>query len=214
MDHILLLVLKRPNSLFFQMSKAQETKTHIIEQAATLFNQQGYSGTSVSDLMRATGLKKGGIYNHFHSKDELALEAFDFAVNCVRQKFMGALKGKRHAVDRLIAILSVYENILDNPPVQGGCPILNTAVESDDFHPALRERAQLAMDAWRDLIRRIVSKGVMRGEFHAEVDADIVATILIATIEGSVMLSKLYDDASHMERGLKHLKLYIQQQLL
>jgi AcrR family transcriptional regulator len=195
------------------MSKAQETKTRIIEQAATLFNQQGYSGTSVSDLMRATGLQKGGIYNHFHSKDELALEAFDFAVNCVQQKFMGALKGKRHAVDRLLAILSVYENILDNPPIEGGCPILNTAVESDDFHPALRERSQLAMDAWRDLIRRIVDKGIMRGEFQATVDADTVATILIATIEGSVILSKLYSDASHMERGLKHLKLYIQQQL-
>ena len=195
------------------MSKAQETKTRIIEQAATLFNQQGYAGTSVSDLMRATGLQKGGIYNHFHSKDELALEAFDFAVNCVQQKFMGALKGKRHAVDRLLAILSVYENILDNPPIEGGCPILNTSVESDDFHPALRKRSQLAMDAWRDLIRRIVDKGIMRGEFQATVDADTVATILIATIEGSVMLSKLYGDASHMERGIKHLKLYIQQQL-
>ncbi|WP_103669680.1 TetR/AcrR family transcriptional regulator [Pseudanabaena sp. BC1403] len=195
------------------MSKAQETKTRIIEQAATLFNQQGYAGTSVSDLMRATGLQKGGIYNHFHSKDELALEAFDFAVNCVQQKFMGALKGKRHAVDRLLAILSVYEDILDNPPIEGGCPILNTSVESDDFHPALRKRSQLAMDAWRDLIRRIVDKGIMRGEFQATVDADTVATILIATIEGSVMLSKLYGDASHMERGIKHLKLYIQQQL-
>lgn len=192
------------------MSKAQETKTRIIEQAATLFNQQGYSGTSVSDLMRATGLQKGGIYNYFVSKDELALEAFDFAVNCVQQKFMGALKGKRHAVDRLLAILSVYENILDNPPIQGGCPILNTAVESDDFHPALRERSQLAMDAWRDLIRKIVDKGIMRGEFQATVNADTVATILIATIEGAVMLSKLYGDVSYMERGLKHLKLYIQ----
>ena len=195
------------------MSKAQETKTRIIEQAATLFNQQGYAGTSVSDLMRATGLQKGGIYNHFVSKDELALEAFNFAVNCVQPKFMGALQGQRHAVDRLLAILSVYENILDNPPMQGGCPILNTAVESDDFHPALRARSQLAMDAWRDLIRRIVDKGIMRGEFQSTVDADTVATILIATIEGSVMLSKLYGDASHMERGLKHLKLYIQQQL-
>jgi len=192
------------------MSKAQETKTRIIEQAATLFNQQGYSGTSVSDLMRATGLQKGGIYNHFVSKDELALEAFDFAVNCVQQKFMGALKGKRQAGDRLLAILSVYENILDNPPIQGGCPILNTAVESDDFHPALRERSQLAMDAWRDLIRKIVDKGIMRGEFQATVNADTVATILIATIEGAVMLSKLYGDVSYMERGLKHLKLYIQ----
>jgi len=63
----------------------------IIEQAAALFNQQGYAGSSMSDLMRVTGLQKGGIYNHFRSKDELAL-AFDFAVNRVQEEFMGALK--------------------------------------------------------------------------------------------------------------------------
>jgi len=195
------------------MSKAQETKTRIIEQAAALFNQQGYAGSSMSDLMRVTGLQKGGIYNHFRSKDELALEAFDFAVSRIQQKFMGALKGKRLAVDRLIAILSVYEYMLDDPPIQGGCPILNTAVESDDAHPALRERAQLAMDAWRVLIQRIIAKGVMRGELRSTVDADTVATILIATVEGAVMLSKLYGDASHLERALNYLKTYVQDQL-
>jgi TetR/AcrR family transcriptional regulator, transcriptional repressor for nem operon len=195
------------------MSKAQETKMRIIEQAAALFNQQGYAGSSMSDLMRVTGLQKGGIYNHFRSKDELALEAFDFAVNRVQKEFLGALKGKRHAVDRLIAILSVYERMFDDPPVQGGCPILNTSVESDDAHPALRERAQLAMDAWRSLIQRIVDKGIMRGELYSKVDADTVATILIATVEGAVMLSKLYGDASHLERALNFLKTYVQYQL-
>ena len=195
------------------MSKAQETKMRIIEQAAALFNQQGYAGSSMSDLMRVTGLQKGGIYNHFRSKDELALEAFDFAVNRVQSEFLGALKGKRHAVERLIAILSVYERMFDEPPVQGGCPILNTAVESDDAHPALRERAQLAMDAWRILLQRIVDKGIMRGEWHSTVDADTVATILIATIEGAVMLSKLYGDANHLERAVNFLKTYVQHQL-
>ena len=195
------------------MSKAQETKMRIIEQAAALFNQQGYAGSSMSDLMRVTGLQKGGIYNHFRSKDELALQAFDFAVNRVQSEFMGALKGKRHAVERLIVILSVYERMFDEPPVQGGCPILNTAVESDDAHPALRERAQLAMDAWRILLQRIVDKGIMRGELHSTVDADTVATILIATIEGAVMLSKLYGDANHLERAVNFLKTYVQHQL-
>ena len=195
------------------MSKAQETKARIIEKAAALFNQQGYAGSSMSDLMRVTGLQKGGIYNHFRSKDELALEAFDFAVNRMQSEFLGALKGKRHAVERLIAILSVYERMFDSPPVQGGCPILNTAVESDDTHPALRERAQLAMDAWRILLQRIVDKGIMRGELHSTVDADTVATILIATIEGAVMLSKLYGDANHLERAVNFLKTYVQQQL-
>jgi TetR/AcrR family transcriptional regulator, transcriptional repressor for nem operon len=195
------------------MSKAQATKAHIIEQAATLFNQQGYAGSSMSDLMRVTGLQKGGIYNHFRSKDELALGAFAFAVERIQQRFRGALRGKRHAVDRLTAILDVYENFLSDPPVQGGCPILNTAIESDDTHPALREQAQLAMDGWRSLIERIVVKGVARGELQPIADGQTVATILIATIEGGIMLSKLYDDPSHLERALNHLNTYVQQQL-
>lgn len=61
------------------MSKAEETKEKIIKQAAQLFNQYGYAGSSMSDIMRATRLQKGGIYNHFQSKQELALAAFDFA---------------------------------------------------------------------------------------------------------------------------------------
>jgi TetR/AcrR family transcriptional regulator, transcriptional repressor for nem operon len=195
------------------MSKAQATKSHIIEQAAALFNQQGYAGSSMSDLMRATGLQKGGIYNHFSSKDELALAAFDFAANRIQQNFMGALHGKRHAIDRLMAVLSVYEHMLDDPPIAGGCPILNTAIESDDTHPALRQRAQLAMDAWRNLIRRIVDKGILRGELRSTVDRDTVATVLIATIEGAVMLSKLYSEPSYLERALDHLKTYVQSQL-
>jgi len=69
------------------------------------------------------------------------------------------------------------------------------------------------MDAWRILLQRIVDKGIMRGELHSTVDADTVATILIATIEGAVMLSKLYGDASHLERALNFLKTYVQHQL-
>lgn len=195
------------------MSKAEETKTRIIQQAAVLFNQQGYAGTSMSDLMRMTGLQKGGIYNHFRNKDELALAAFDFVANYLQQQFIGALKGKRHAVDRLVAILSIYEHLLDDPPLQGGCPILNTAVESDDTHPALRHRTQQAMDAWRNLIRRVVEQGIRRGELRSTVDADTVATVLIATIEGAVMLSKLYGDLAYLGQALNYLKTYVQHQL-
>jgi TetR/AcrR family transcriptional regulator, transcriptional repressor for nem operon len=193
------------------MSKAQDTRNRIVEQAATLFNQQGYSGASMSALMQLTGLKKGGIYNHFGSKDELALEAFAFTIHRIQQKFGGALKNKRHAVDRLIAIFNVYGALLEDPLLQGGCPILNTAVESDDTHPALRESAKQATDIWRSLIHRIVEKGVIRKELHATVDAENVSSILIATIEGGIMLSKLYGEPTHLQRALNHLIAYVQQ---
>ena len=195
------------------MSKAQQTQHHILEQSAALFNQQGYAGSSMADVMRITGLQKGGIYNHFSSKDELALAAFDFAVQQMQMRFLGVLKGKRHALDRLMAILSVYETLLENPPIEGGCPLLNTAIESDDTHPALRERTQLAMTNWLNLLQSIVQRGIDRGELQPTIDPEMVVTVLMATIEGGVMLTKLYGDSIYMQRSIAHLKAYLQQQV-
>jgi AcrR family transcriptional regulator len=191
------------------MSKGEETKTRIIQQAAELFNQQGYAGSSISDIMRVTGLQKGGIYNHFQSKDELALQAFDFAIACVSQHTLAAVRSKHHAIERLEAIIEVFSTFVNNPPIKGGCPLLNTAVESDDTNPALRDRAQQAMNSWRNLISQIIDKGITRGEIRSGVDADEIATIIIATLEGAIMMSKLYGDAIHMQRVMKHLKQYI-----
>ena len=61
------------------MTKGERTRQEIVRNAAPLFNTKGYEGTSLSDLMAATGLQKGGIYRHFASKEELAAEAFDYA---------------------------------------------------------------------------------------------------------------------------------------
>lgn len=88
---------------------------------------------------------------------------------------------------------------------------MNTAVESDDTHPALRDRAQQAMNDWRSLIVRIVEKGIVRGELPPTVKPEQVATILIATIEGAVMLTKLYGDASYLQQAIDHLKTHVRQ---
>ncbi len=129
--------------------------------SAQLFNRQGYFGSSLTDIMRETGLEKGGIYNHFSSKEQLALEAFDYAYGLVEQRMRLALAGKLNAIERLLAIVSVFEGIVEDPPVAGGCPILNTAIEADDANEALRERARVAMDSWRTTIHRIVNKGIL-----------------------------------------------------
>src|SRR6266436_2118879 len=74
------------------VSKGQETKQEIVRKAAHLFNQKGYAGTSLSDLMDATGLQKGGIYRHFSGKEELATEAFDYSwQKAVTGRLEGAL---------------------------------------------------------------------------------------------------------------------------
>ena len=192
------------------MSKAQQTKARIIHQAAELFNQKGYAGSSIADVMQATGLKKGGIYNHFKSKDELALAAFDYAVSLMSQEVWQAVKTERNAIRRLQALTSAYLIYIDEPPILGGCPILNTAIEADDLDSPLRDRALAAIDSWRSLIVRIVQKGIKKGEVRSTVEADTVATIIICTIEGAIMMSQLEKNPIHLQRAIAHLQGYIE----
>jgi TetR/AcrR family transcriptional regulator, transcriptional repressor for nem operon len=192
------------------MSKAKITRENILQKAAELFNKKGYSGVSMSDIMRATGLQKGGIYNHFQSKEELALNALDLAFNLVNQRFLNVLKGKAHAIERLEAIISLYLTfVIDEPLLPGGCPILNTAIDNDDTNSALLLKTQEAMNSWRQLICQIIEKGIARGEISQTVEADFVATIIISSLEGALMMSQLYKKRIHMERVNEHLNKYL-----
>jgi TetR/AcrR family transcriptional repressor of nem operon len=195
------------------MRKGDKTREYIIMQAANIFNQQGYFGSSVSDIMRETGLRKGGIYNHFESKDELVLAAFDYAIQLVNKRYAHAIEGKSTALEQLIAIISVYDNIIEDPPLKGGCPLLNTAVESDDTHPVLREKAREAMDRWLRFIRIIIKKGIKLGEIRNNIDVDAVATFIVSTIEGGVMVSKLYQDSAYMHSVIDQLTHFIEHTL-
>ena len=187
-------------------TKGEKTRRRIVERAAGVFNTKGYFGSSMTDLVQEIGLEKGGIYNHFASKEELALEAFDYAVGTMQERFQAALEGKEGALERLFAIVDVLGGLVEDTPVAGGCPILNTAVESDDAHMELKGRAREAMNGWLRLIGSIIKEGVRNGELRPGTDARETASVVVATLEGAVMLSRLYDDPAYMNRSVGHLK--------
>ncbi len=193
------------------MAKGERTRRRIIERAAPVFNTLGYSRASMGDLTRATGLEKGGIYNHFASKEALALAAFDHAVELVGARFAAALAGEAAAPARLAQIVGVFAAYLEEPPLPGGCPILNTAVESADTEPALRARAQAAMADLQRLIGATVKAGVARGELRPDADPRAVAAVVTATMEGAIMLGRLYDDPAPVRYAADHLRGYLAQ---
>ena len=191
-------------------TKGEQTRQRVVEASAPVFNQRGYWGASLRDLMSATGLEKGGIYNHFRSKDELAAAAFEHNVEGIGELLRSALAAHRDAPGRLRAVLDVYRGFAVRPPFAGGCPILNAATETDDTHPALRDRVREAMRRLReDTLVRIVERGIERGELRQSVDPDVVATVFVATIEGALMLAQLYRDPSYVSVATAHLDDYI-----
>jgi AcrR family transcriptional regulator len=192
------------------MTKGDDTRQAILEQAAQVFNQRGYFGTSMDDLMRATNLTKGGIYNHFGSKEALAIEAFEYALERVHQRFRETLGKRRTTRSRLEAFITMFRLHIDDPLFDGGCPVLNTAIEADDTNPALLERAQLICEDWQNFIIRTVNKGIELGDVPPDTDGQTVASVIIATLEGGIMLSKLYGDERHVHRVVEHIQRYVE----
>ncbi len=191
------------------VAKGAQTRERIVESAATVFSKRGFFGASMTDLLEATGLQKGGLYNHFASKEQLALESFDWAVRHVEERYAAALDGVEGAVDRLLAIVEVIRGLVEDHALPGGCPILTTAIEADDTMPVLADRARAAMTRWQRLIGSNVKAGVARGELKPDADPYAVATIVTATLEGAVFLSKLYDDPVSMRRAVDHVAAYV-----
>ncbi len=195
------------------MRKGERTRKLIIEKAACLFNQRGYVASSMVDVMQETGLERGGLYNHFGSKDELAVQAFHHAVESVGTKFREALTAKKQTADRLLAFLDVFSQLFEGSPIPGGCPIMNVAIETDTVHPFLKEEAKQAMALLHQSIERVVLRGIERGDVRPQVKPDEVATLMLSSLEGALMLSRLHDDKKFLVQMIAFLQEYIQKQL-
>lgn len=180
-------VAKRPAAP--ALRKGAATRHRVIQQTAPVFNTKGLSGSALSDLMEATGLQKGGLYRHFASKEELALEALNYSLELVEQARFGDLDPTAPGVDQL---QTFARNFIERPsPLPGGCPILNTSVEHDDGNPSLRQAAQKAVLRWLSRLADIVRAGQSKGEIRRSVPPAELATMLLAALEGAVAISRL-----------------------
>ena len=195
------------------MNKGDATRAEILRRSAAVFNTRGYFGTSLADVMEATGLKKGGIYNHFDSKDDLAAEAFGYSVDVMRTRWLDAISGKQTAAEQLTAVIDDFCRMRGDPILPGGCPLLNTAVDSDDAHPALRARVHDAFALWHGLLTSIVTRGIAAREFRDDVDAGRVATTIIMSLEGAMALSGVFEEAKPLEVAREHLHDYIDSEM-
>jgi TetR/AcrR family transcriptional regulator, transcriptional repressor for nem operon len=170
-------------------SKGESTRQAILEHAAPLFNQRGFEGCSITDIMAATGLQKGGIYRHFSSKEELAEAAFRHSLKLTLRRRRGDLTQARTPLDKLRLLV---EHFVHTPTaVAGGCPLLNTAVDTDDGNPALRTLVRRAFRAWRRRISSLAQQAIDAHELRPDTDVLWLANTVISTLEGAVMLSRL-----------------------
>jgi TetR/AcrR family transcriptional repressor of nem operon len=193
------------------MGKGEQTRHDIIRKAAPLFNQRGYDGAAMSDLMKATGLEKGGIYRHFSSKEALAAEAFDYAWGEAFNARIHDLDGISNSVNKLKQLITNF--VERRGIIPGGCPLLNTAIDTDDGNSVLRERARKALRKWRNYIISVVNAGIKAREIRPRVDGKVVATLIISTLEGATMIYRLERNEEALRAIHAHLFSYLETEL-
>lgn len=121
----------------------------------------------MSELMKATGLEKGGIYRNFDSKEQLAAEAFEYA-------WQAAIDTRRRDLDSISNSVEWLKQFVDNfinrrPLVPGGCPLLNMAIDADNGNRALRQLALEALRRWQRDFTEVITRGIARKEIESAV---------------------------------------------
>lgn len=192
------------------MSKGEETRQRIIAVAAGIINQRGYKGCSINDIMAATGLEKGGIYRHFESKEELAAEAFDFAWANTFSLRTHDLDSISDPIDRLKQHIARFAY---RSQIPGGCPLLNTAIDSDDGNPVLRERVRKALRNWQAMLRKTLEEGIAQGSINPRLNIENAANHIIASLEGGMVISRLERNDTALHSARQYLENYLETQV-
>jgi TetR/AcrR family transcriptional regulator, transcriptional repressor for nem operon len=189
------------------ITKGERSRRKIVETAAVLINQKGFTGCSMGDIVAASGLEKGTLYGHFSTKEELALLAFDYAWKDTSDKRLRNVDTASNAVDKLKLHVDNYVN---TPSFPGGCPLLNFAVDTDDGNLALRTRVRKALKGWEDFLAKIVQDGQSAGEINPEIAPHSVANLVISILEGGTVLARINKRSAALDDAQRHLNLYLE----
>lgn len=191
----------------------KDKRQYIIEKSAPVFNRKGIAGTYITDIMEKGKVKKGGVYFHFESKDEIAIEAFHFLRSKLTESFDQAISVEKTAKGKLFALLNAYERVATSPDF-GGCPLLNFGTESDDTHPAIKKLVKDGTISSQHRIKTIIRDGITKKEFSKKWDAENFALRAFALIEGGIFISRITGNMDQMHVLMETLKKEIKEQMI
>ncbi len=186
-------------------TKAERTKQFILEKAAPIFNAKGIAGTNIDDVLAATKLTKGSIYSHFLNKEDLALQTTDYLLKRICSGIGQVMGREKTAKAKIHAYLDFNKDPL-NTYIQGGCPLFNAAVESDDNQAVVKEQVAGVLRSTRDTLTRIITNGIKDGELSKNLDASSFVFKMFSAIEGATVICRTMDDIKPMRELIRNLK--------
>lgn len=191
-------------------SKGEITKQKVLETARELFYLNGYNNTSIDDILKASKIKKGNLYFHFRSKEELGYAVLDSYLTGEGGMIERILAGSGSPMERVYRLFDSSKKHLSGQGCRGGCPIGNFALEMSDIHNGFRKKINAVFDAWCGHLEKLLREAKQADEIPPSIDTKALACFMVAVWEGGVMLVKTRKDPRVMGDCIKSLKGIVQ----
>lgn len=192
------------NSQMF-MKKGERTKQLIIEKASDIINTKGMAATSVEDVLEAAKITRGCLLGHFPTKEDLNQACADFMLTSFRDIRNNHMEKGQTALEKIMGYFDFHKQPL-RTPVEGGCPIMNLAVEADDTNPYVNRLVRKEIDHNITLFTNIFEEGKANGEFSGDLDSEEFATKMFAAIEGAYVFCRSKNSQKPMKIVIAGLK--------
>jgi AcrR family transcriptional regulator len=191
--------------------RGRASRERIVERAAELFAERGVAATSLDEVLAAAGAGKSQLYHYFRGRDELVAAAV--GLRCAQ--VLAGLTQALSAVASLAELEQALAAFADGYEQMGlpGCPIGSLAAEVAERNEDARQRAAAAFDAWEQLFADALERMRERGELRTDAPSAVLATALLASIEGGMALSQTRKDPASLriavESGLAQVRTYL-----
>ena len=196
------------------MSKGDETRTRVLVQTGGLMNRTGYLATPLSAILHAVDLQKGGLYNHFSSKEELALEAFGTNAEILGAHLGAIARSHGDPFEVLGRLIDASLDVAAGRVVPGGCPVLNAGTEADDGFEPLRLAAARSADALRRFFLLPLHRLERAGRLVPGTDVDSLALVLVSAVEGGILWARVTHDADGQASMVRTLRSLVATQIV
>jgi len=168
----------------------EKTRKLLLESAFTAFHRNGYTATSLNDILSTTGLTKGALYHHFPNKQALGLAVLDLIENSILETWLAELAEERDPISCLQSLLRHIGGQIRRNDVVFGCPLNNLAQEMTSRDEVFRERIGEIYNRWRTELAEQLRRGQNEGTVKSTVDPNAVAAFIVAAMTGCRGLAK------------------------
>jgi len=193
-------------------TRKNNSREKIVSESLKLFSLKGFNNTSISDILKATNMSKGGFYNHFKSKEELFTAVLGEARRVWRMQNLAGVDKADRQIDRLKKILANFRDryLKDAVHFPGGCVFITLSVELDDQMPHLSSQLSDGFQRTKALLRGYLDRAREKGEIRADVSTSDVSEILFSGILGASVVYGMDKSNRQLGRSIKALISYLE----